>query len=639
MCGIAGLYGLGGHLDADPGIIDAMCERIVHRGPDDRGVLRHRIGHIGMQRLSIIDIATGHQPIHNEDRTVWIVFNGEIYNFGDLRHELEAAGHVFYTHTDTECIVHGYEQWGEAVFERLRGMFGVALLDTNQRKLVLARDRLGKKPLYYTTLADGTLAFSSELKCLSVVPGFRAQVNAQATHDYFTFGYVPAPASIYDGVYKLPPAHVLVAQGGQTRVHRYWQPQFAPQWTDDEATLRDRLLHELEDAVRVRLVSDVPFGAFLSGGLDSSVVAALMARNMRQPVKTFSIGFREEQFNELPAARAVAAHIGAEHTELIVEPQAVASLDDLVWFFDEPFGDSSAIPTHLVSRLAAGHVKMVLSGDGGDELFAGYERYAKYQRLAKLRRTSLGLAVPMLRASSALAPGGQGQRLSRIADRMTLPFPDDYISGVALATRDDLETILAPDFRRADPYASIRGHFMRATIADPMEQILDGDMASYLSDDILVKVDRMTMANSLEARAPLLDHRLLEFAARLPFDLKLRQGKGKYLLRRVAEQLLPASVLNKPKQGFAIPIAHWLRHDLRERLCDMIASRRFAERGVFNMNGVRLCMDRHLAGSHDYSELLWLTLTYEAWAQRFLDVPDRSPGVTLAPDARQPIPA
>lgn len=639
MCGIAGLYGLGGRLDADPAVIDAMCQRIEHRGPDDRGVFRHPIGHIGMQRLSIIDIATGHQPIHNEDRTVWIVFNGEIYNFRDLRSELESAGHIFTTHTDTECIVHGYEQWGEGVFERLRGMFGVAILDLAQNKLVLGRDRLGKKPLYYTTLADGTLAFGSELKCLAVVPGFRAKVSSQATHDYFALGYVPAPASIYEGVHKLPPAHVLAAQHGQVSLRRYWQPVFGPKWTDDEPTLQRRLLEQLEDAVRVRLVSDVPFGAFLSGGLDSSVVAALMARNMAQPVKTFSIGFREERFNELPAARAVARHIGADHTELVVEADAVSTLKDLVWYFDEPFGDSSSVPTYLVAKLAAGHVKMVLSGDGGDELFAGYERYAKYQKLLTLRRSSLGLGGPLLRTAAALAPGTLGVRLRRIATRMALPYPDDYISSVALANSDDLRLILAPEFQRADPYSSIRRHFLDANIPDPMERILNGDMATYLSDDILVKVDRMTMANSLEARAPLLDHVLLEFAARLPFDLKLRDGKGKYLFRRVAEELLPASVLNKPKQGFAIPIAHWLRHDLRELMRDTINSRRFAERGVFNVEGVRLCMNRHLAGTHDNSELLWLTLTYEMWAQRFLDQADGLSGAALQSPAASLIPA
>ena len=621
MCGIAGLYGLSGSLDADPAVIDAMCQRIIHRGPDDRGVFRHPIGHIGMQRLSIIDLSSGHQPIANEDRTVWIVFNGEIYNFRELRQQLQDAGHVFTTHTDTECIVHGYEQWGEAVFERLRGMFGVALLDLTQNKLVLARDRLGKKPLYYTILADGTLAFGSELKCLAVVPGFHARISSQATHDYFALGYVPAPASIYEGVHKLPPAHVLVAQQGQVSLRRYWQPAFGPKWTDDEPTLKRRLLEQLEDAVRVRLVSDVPFGAFLSGGLDSSVVAALMARNMGQPVRTFSIGFREERFNELPAARSVARHIGAEHTELVVEADAVAALDDLVWYFDEPFGDSSAIPTYLVAKLAASQVKMVLSGDGGDELFAGYERYAKYQKLRALRRHTAGLAAPVARAAAAVAPGGRGTRLGRIAARLGQPFPDDYLAGVALATRTDLDGILAPEFRRADPYASIRGHFTQAGITDPMESVLAGDMATYLSDDILVKVDRMTMAHSLEARAPLLDHRLLAFVARLPFDLKLREGRGKHLFRRVATQLLPADVLNKPKQGFAIPIAQWLRHELRERMQDTLTSRAFVERGIFDLVGIKRLISEHLSSSHDHSEQLWLILTYETWARRFVDQP------------------
>lgn len=631
MCGIAGLFARHGRLDVDPGVIDAMCRRIVHRGPDDGGVLRHPLGHIGMRRLSIIDVSTGHQPIHNEDRTVWIVFNGEIYNFPELRRELEDAGHRFYTRTDTECIVHGYEQWGEGVFSRLRGMFGLAILDLARQKLVLARDRLGKKPLYYTALPDGTIAFGSELKCLTVVPGLRATVSPQATHDYFALGYVPAPATIYAGVHKLAPAHVLVAQHGDIELRRYWQPVFGPKWTDDEATLQRRLLEQLDEAVRVRLVSDVPFGAFLSGGLDSSVVAALMSRNLAQPVRTFSIGFREERFNELPAARAVARHIGADHTELVVEADAVSTLKDLVWYFDEPFGDSSAVPTHLVSRLAASQVKMVLSGDGGDELFAGYERYGRYQQLLGLRRASLGLAPPLLRGGAWLAPGAYRSRLRRIADRLAQPYPDDYISGVALATSADLDRILAPEFRRADPYASIRRHFADRSIADPMERILGGDMATYLSDDILVKVDRMTMANSLEARAPLLDHQLFEFVARLPYALKRHGGVGKVLLRRVAAQLLPAEVLDKPKQGFAIPIAHWLRTDLRELMRDTIASRRFAERGVFDVAGVTACADQHLAGTRDCSELLWLILTYEMWAQRFLDEAPPSPAVAPNP--------
>ena len=631
MCGIAGLYARNGRLDVDPAVIDAMCQRIVHRGPDDVGVMRHAIGHIGMRRLSIIDVSTGHQPIHNEDRTVWIVFNGEIYNFAELRRELEDAGHRFYTRTDTECIVHGYEQWGEEVFSRLRGMFGIAILDLARQKLVLGRDRLGKKPLYYTALPDGTIAFGSELKCLGVVPGFEAKVSPQATHDYFALGYVPAPATIYTGVHKLPPAHILVAQPGGIALRCYWQPVFGPKWTDDEATLQRQLMKQLDEAVRVRLVSDVPFGAFLSGGLDSSVVAALMARNLTQPVRTFSIGFREERFNELPAARAVARHIGAEHTELVVEADAVSTLKDLVWYFDEPFGDSSAVPTHLVSRLAASQVKMVLSGDGGDELFAGYERYGKYQQLLALRGATLGLAAPLLRAGAWFAPRGYRSRLGRIADRLSQRTPDDYLSGVALATAGDLDGILAPEFRRADPYASIRRHFVDPAIDDPLDRILAGDMATYLSDDILVKVDRMTMANSLEARAPLLDHQLIEFVGRLPLPLKRQGGIGKVLLRRVAAELLPAEVLSKPKQGFAIPIAHWLRNDLREFMRDTIASRRFAERGVFDLAGVHACMDSHLAGTRDCSELLWLILTYEMWAQRFLDDTPPAPPVAARP--------
>ena len=619
MCGIAGLFALDGAPEPRAGLVEHMCAQIVHRGPDDQGVFRHPIGHIGMRRLSIIDLSSGHQPIANEDRSVWIVFNGEIYNYRELRRELEGHGHAFATHSDTECIVHGYEQWGDAVFSRLRGMFAVAIVDLPRRRLLLGRDRLGKKPLYYTRLRDGTLAFGSELKCLSVVPGFEPRIDAQATRDYLALGYVPAPASIYEGVCKLPPAHLLVAEGGTLRTQCYWKPDFGPKWEDDETTLRERLLGQLDEAVRVRLVSDVPFGAFLSGGLDSSVVAALMARNMSRPVQTFSIGFREDSFNELPAARAVAAHIGAQHTELVVEADATSALEDLVWYFDEPFGDSSAIPTYLVSRLAARDVKMVLSGDGGDELFAGYDRYARYARLRTLRASSAGLLGPLLRAGGTLLGGARGRRLRRIGERAGLPFPDDYISGVALSTADDLRRLLAPGMRGDDPYASIRAQFQREEVADPMERMLDGDLRTYLADDILVKVDRMTMANSLEARAPLLDHELLAFAARLPFDMKMRDGRGKYLFRRVAEQLLPAEVLNKPKQGFAIPIAQWLRGPLRERMQDTLASGSFAGRGVFDVGEVQRRMRMHLDGGEDHAEMLWLVLTYETWARRFVD--------------------
>lgn len=618
MCGIAGIYALqNGRLPA-PGIVEAMCQRIVHRGPDDQGTFSNERAQIGMRRLSIIDLAGGHQPIHNEDRSVQVVFNGEIYNFRELRRELEALGHTFYTHTDTECIVHAYEQFGDACFARLRGMFAIAVLDLRRNRLVLARDRVGKKPLFYTVTRDGVLAFASELKCLFEVPGFEARVSASATQDYFAMGYVPEPATIYEGVHKLPPAHCLVVEGGATALQRYWAPAFEPKWDLDEATLTERLIAHLEDAVKVRLVSDVPFGAFLSGGIDSSVVAVLMARNLGAPVKTFTIGFKEAAFNELPDARAVARHIGSDHHELIVEADAVTMLKDLVWYFDEPFGDSSSIPTYLVSKLAAGHVKMVLSGDGGDELFAGYERYRKYEQLERIRRGSLGLAGPALRLAGALVPGGRGLRLGRIGQRLSQPFPDRYLSGVALNTRDDLALLLRPEVGDMDPFARVRHHFGRSDIGSDMERILAGDMATYLTDDIMVKVDRMTMATSLEARAPLLDHELIDFVARIPFEYKLRNGTGKYLLKQVARALLPAEVMQKRKQGFAIPVARWLRHDLKELMLDTLTDRSFRERGIFNEQGVRRCVDAHLAGTHDYSEQLWLLLTYEMWARRFL---------------------
>ncbi len=616
MCGIAGVYSGGQPSRADATVVAAMCRRIAHRGPDDQGIHSHTLGHIGMRRLAIIDLHSGHQPIANEDGTVWIVFNGEIYNFKALRAELEALGHQFRTQTDTECIVHAYEQYGMACFARLRGMFAVAILDTRQGQLVLARDRLGKKPLFYTRQADGTLAFASELKCFFELPGFAPRVSNAATRDFFSLGYVPQPASIYEEVYKLPPAHVLVVRGAQQTLSSFWEPHFEPKWTDSETRLEERLLEQLDDAVRVRLVSDVPFGAFLSGGTDSSVVAALMARHMSQPVKTFSIGFREAAFNELPDARRVAAHIGADHHELVVQPDATALLDDLVASFDEPFGDASAIPTYLVSRMAAGHVKMVLSGDGGDELFAGYERYQKYIRLQDVHRRSLGLAGPVLGGIGACLPGLRGHRLQRIGARLRQPWPDNYLSGVALATAGDLAELLSPQVGSLDPLASVRHHFQNGSLAHGLDRVLRGDMATYLTDDILVKVDRMSMANSLEVRAPLLDHELLEFAARLPQNLKLRGGVGKALFKQVARRLLPPEQDNKPKQGFAIPLAQWLRGPLRQRLEDMLASQAFRQRGIYNHAGIARMVRQHQEQGADHSERLWLVMVYEAWAQQ-----------------------
>lgn len=619
MCGIAGIVSLSVKPLPDAPIAMAMCDMIAHRGPDDHGIYRDQFAQIGMRRLSIIDLAGGHQPIHNEDKSIWIVFNGEIYNFKDLRKDLEQCGHIFYTNTDTECIIHAYEEYGDEFLAKLRGMFAIAILDLQRKRLLIARDRLGKKPLYYTRTEEGYLAFASEPKSLFAVPGFNPQISNQATREYFSLGYIPGTQCIYEGVQKLLPAHYLVFEQGAIRTQRYWKLDFAPKWSASEGELGERLLEHLDDAVRVRLVSDVPFGAFLSGGLDSSIVAALMARHMSSPVKAFTIGFDEDAFNEIPDARRVARHIGAEHHELVVSPSAVDMLRDLSWYFDEPFGDSSSLPTFLVSRMAVQHVKMVLSGDGGDEAFAGYERYRKYMQLNSMASYSLGMAAPALRLAGIFSKANFGIRLGRIADRMSLPFPERYLSGVALATVTDLEPILSRELTGLDPYAQVRQQFMRPDIDGEMEQILSGDMDSYLVDDVLVKVDRMTMANSLEARAPLLDHVLLEFCARLPFTMKSKDGVGKYLLKQVAAKLLPSDCLQKRKQGFAIPLAKWFREDFKSLMLDMLDDRAFRERGIFNVEGVRACYQQHLSGRQDFSELLWLILTYETWARTYVD--------------------
>ena len=630
MCGIAGLISLDGRPLPGPQTLQAMCASIVHRGPDDQGTFQNDWAAIGMRRLAIIDVAGGHQPVSSAGGRIQVVFNGEIYNFRELRSELAARGYVFQSHSDSECIAHAYAEYGTDCFAMLRGMFAIAVVDQDRRRLVLARDRIGKKPLYLGELSPGILGFGSELKTLLAVPGWQPRISMDAVQDFFSLGYIPAPDTIFEGIAKLPPAHWMSIEpgrdGGAPSIQqtRYAHVDFQPKWTDDEATLEERLLAELDDAVKVRLVSDVPFGAFLSGGLDSSVVCALMTRHLSQPLKTFSIGFEEAAFDELPDARRVAQHLGTEHHELVVRADATGLLDTLAHHFDEPFGDSSAIPTYLVSQLAARHVKMVLSGDGGDELFAGYSRYRRYAALQRIRRSTLGMGPGLAKLAGALIPGARGRRLAGIGQRMGLPWPDDYLALVALANPADLG-LLFGERAKTDPFGSIRQRFVRSDIDSDMERILSGDMDTYLADDILTKVDRTTMAVSLEGRAPLLDQNLIAFAARLPFDMKLRGEQGKYLFRKVAARLLPADVLNKRKQGFAIPLASWFRTDLKPMLLDTIGSRAFRERGIFSMQGIQTLVDEHQQGLQDRGELLWMVMVLETWLKTLPEQRPRPP--------------
>jgi len=613
MCGIAGMVVAPGAAPPSAALGSAMNAMIRHRGPDDEGIYCDARALLGMRRLSIIDVAGGHQPMHNADGSVQLVFNGEIYNYRELRAELVARGHVFYSQSDAEVIVQAYEAWGEGCFAHLHGMFAIALWDARRQLLLLARDRYGEKPLYVAELGD-RLLFGSELKSLLQVPGLRAELDHDALQGYVAFGYVPSPRCILKGVRKLRPAHYLRYLDGRVSEQAYYTLDFTPKTGLDETAATEELAHLLDQAVSSRLVSDVPFGAFLSGGLDSSVVVALMARHMSQPVKTFSIGFREAQFNELDDARRVAQHLGTEHHDLVVEPDAVALLQDLVWYLDEPFADASALPTYLVSQLASQHVKMVLSGDGGDEAFAGYGRYLRF-----LKAQRLGLLKPMAAlaadAAALVLPGGQRRRLRRIGQSLRLPFPQSYLSVVALTRSDHAQALLG---RRDGHYDALS--LAAARLPDgALDRLIAIDFASYLPDDILVKVDRMAMAHSLESRAPLLDHRLVDFAVRLPPDLRIRGGRGKHLLRRAAERWLPADVLAKKKQGFAVPLATWFRGPLREFAADIIASRAFRERGLVDAQAAERCLAEHVAGNDDLSEPLWLILSLELWARRYLD--------------------
>jgi asparagine synthase (glutamine-hydrolysing) len=621
MCGIAGLVVAPNQPAPPPALGRAMTETIRHRGPDDEGLHCDEHALLGMRRLSIIDVDGGHQPVYGGEGDVCVVFNGEIYNFRALRVELEAAGHTFRSHGDAEVIVQAYLRYGEQCFARFDGMFAIAIWDRRNRSLLLARDRFGEKPLYYAR-NEQRLLFGSELKSLLKSPDCPREIDSEALRAYFTYGYVPCPLSIFSGIRKLPPAHWLRYRDGQISLHRYWQATLAPKSVLAESAAEDALAEHLQRAVSSRLVADVPFGAFLSGGLDSSVVVALMAQKLSQPVKTFTIGFKEAAYSELDDARRVASHLGTEHHELVVEPDAVALLQQLVWHFDEPFADSSAGPTFLVSQLAQHHVKMVLTGDGGDELFAGYDRYLRLLALERLGplRSSAGLA---LKIGGALLPDPHGGRMRRVGERLGLPFAERYLSGVALTRPDQAHTLCSR--------AGGIGHYHLPLLdqadsdlgagSSALDRAVAIDLQSYLPDDILVKLDRMAMATSLEGRAPFLEPGLAQFALRLPESLRVRDGRGKYLLRKVAARWLPADVLSKPKQGFAIPIAEWFRGPLRGLAHDTFAGRAFRERGLIDPVAADALLREHISGAADRSETLWQVLCLELWAQRFVDPP------------------
>lgn len=633
MCGIAGAAARAGKQVPPIEIARRMCDAIYHRGPDAEGMHHSHDVMLGMRRLAIIDPSGGEQPIYNESRDICAVVNGEIYNYLELRRRLERLGHTFRSDSDVECVVHAYEEYGSECFAELRGMFAIALWDGRSRSLLLARDRFGKKPLFFTETPRG-IFFASELKSLLQVPEIQPDINRNVIADYMMLGYVPTPASIFHGIQKLKPGHYLVFHDGYTSIRSYWSLHYSPKLDFDENELTEMLDKEIDNAVKVRLTSDVPFGAFLSGGVDSSLVVAMMTRHLNSPVKTFSIGSEDPQLDESADARRISELLGTEHHALTVRPDAVELLENISWYLDEPMADSSIIPTFLVSRLAAEHVKMVLTGDGGDEIFGGYARYVRYQQLLMMRGAGAAQLAPLLKSLAERLPSALAQRISRACTRLGMQHPDDYLSSVAIATPPAISALLHADCRPAASFGQVRNCFSSNDDAiGALDRILQGDVRSYLLDDILVKVDRASMANSLEARAPLLDHRLAEFAARLPENCKLRGNTSKYLLKRVAEKYLPAELVHKKKRGFAIPLAQWLRTDLAELLLDTVSSQAFAQRGIFDVRAAKQLAHEHVNGTRNHAETLWAMLVFEKWAQRYAGEM-RLPESQLIPELR-----
>lgn len=637
MCGIAGKFNVSRDEPVRAHVVAAMTRALEHRGPDDEGVwVEGRIG-LGNRRLAVIDLSErAHQPMSNEDGSLWIAYNGEVYGFTDLRRELEQHGHRFRSASDTEVILHAYEQFGEECLGRLRGMFAFAVWDARQQSLFVARDRVGKKPLFYYW--DGrTLAFASEVRALLQDPSVPIEADPIGIHEYVTYGYVPAPRSAFRNVRKLPAGHFMVVRDGRLRVQRYWKLSYAPKWRGTEDSLCEQLMSLLDEAVRLRLVSDVPVGALLSGGVDSSIVVATMRRHVSGPLKTFSIGFAEAKYNEAEYAREVARRFETDHQEFVVRPRAADLIPAIAWHYGEPFADSSALPSLIVCRMARQQVTVALNGDGGDESFLGYERYAAV-RLAGALDWLPGSVRRRLSVSAHMRTPGSKSRLHRLQRFVSVLGEEPrrrYARWLVFfdeeRRRDLYSSAFHDQMSRHDPLSVLFQAYAASDAPDFVEQSANTDVELYLPDDLLVKMDIASMANSLELRSPLLDHRLMEFAARLPRRLKLRGTTGKYLLKKAFRGTLPTRVLYRPKMGFGIPIDAWFRTDLRALAYDTLLDTRAASRGYFRPEVVRRYLDEHISGRGHHQYRIWNLLMLELWHRTYLETP-RTEISSLAPD-------
>lgn len=624
--------------------MEGMCAAIEHRGPDSRGLFLDEEVGLGIQRLRVVDLVTGDQPIHSEDRSVVVVLNGEIYNFRELRRELRAQGHQFATEGDTEVIVHLYEEHGVDCVQRLHGMFAFALWDRRRKRLLLARDRVGKKPLFYA-LQDGALIFASELRALLEDPTCPRDVDPRAVDSFLTYGYVPAPASIFRGVRKLPPAHTLVLEDGEATLRRYWRLDYATKLTvSDPRELVQPIRDQVRAATERRMVADVPVGAFLSGGIDSSAVVAAMAEVSSGPVKTFSIGFESEAFDELQYARRIAKQFGTDHHEFVVRPDAVEMVPKIVTQYGEPFADASAIPSFYLSQLTRSQVTVALNGDGGDESFGGYTRYVSNRLGARLDRLPTSLKRVLAAQAAGHLGGGEVASLGNKARRLLEGLPlgpagryERYMSWLDTSRRAELYT---DDFGASvtdtpDPRV-IPALWEQASGRDVIDIMLEVDVGSYLPGDLITKIDIATMAYALEARSPLLDHELMEFAASIPADLKVRGREKKWIFREALRGWIPDDILDRPKQGFSVPISEWLRTDLRPLLHDVLLDDATLERGYFRPDAVRSMLARHEHGAESESKPLWAMFMLELWQREFVDASPGRTAFSAVTGARQP---
>ncbi|MBM4134059.1 MAG: asparagine synthase (glutamine-hydrolyzing) [Nitrospira sp.] len=626
MCGIVGILSKNGQqvVQAD---IGRMAETLVHRGPDDYGLYcRGPLG-LGHRRLSVIDLQTGSQPYHNEDKSVWAVFNGEIYNFHELRARLAAQGHVFHTAGDGEVIVHQYEEQAGAFLDGLNGMFAIALWDEKAQRLILARDRCGKKPVYYYE-SPTALVFASELKAILALPWIDRGVDAQGLHHFLSLNYVPDRFTLVRGIRKLLPGHMLIHEGGRTSLRSYWDLKIVPKRKMAEPDAVEELDGLLRSAVRSRLISDVPLGFFLSGGLDSSLVVALASAMSTAPIHTFSIGFNQPSYNELAYAREVSRRFQTVHHEEVIDSNPRDVLPRVIWLSDEPSGDSSSIPMYLISKAARAHITVALSGDGADELFAGYLTYQADRMAPFLRRVPAilrnGLLKPLAdRLPVSLEKVSFEYRLKQFLGGLDMdPLRSHYWWNGAFSEAeksglysDDLKAAV----RSVDTRDVFAEYFDRYPELDPLTRLLYTDFKTYLPDDILVKVDRMSMGNSLEMRCPFLDHRLVQFVSDLPVHFKLKALTGKYLLKRYAESLLPRRILHRPKAGFSVPLNSWLRQELRELVEESLSERRIRATGYFAWPTVRRLLSEHMDGRQNHAYRLWAVLVFQLWHEMFIE--------------------